>query len=133
MPDFEFPIPDLEEVSRRAHQDHEDAKSLFLDQSLFIGVSLGAWLEEVRAAGIPHVPATQIFMLDRMDYLRFDDPRRCSQTKLAELEAVVNSTPKDHMVRWDACADIGLKFAMGEGAAHAAQINLARDHYLMAS
>lgn len=118
MPDFKFLIPDIEEVSRRARQDHENAKSLFLDQELFIGVSLGAWLDEVRAAGIAHVPATQIFMLDRMDYLQFDDLQLCAQTKLAELEAIVASTPKDHMVRWDACADIGLKFAMGEGAAH---------------
>jgi len=27
MPDFKFLIPDIEEVSRRARQDHENAKS----------------------------------------------------------------------------------------------------------
>ena len=99
-------------IAEQARQQHEVAKSLFNNNTRFIGSSLGSWLVEAEAAGIAHIPASQIFSMPRGVFLNQESGTEEESKIWADLDRAINATPNDHMVRWDPCASIELKTKM---------------------
>lgn len=77
-------------------------------------VSLGAWLALCRDAGVDHVPAEEVATVAIDDLLRYDhDP---PPPTLREFFSKLDAAKQQHtMLRWDCCASMEVKHALGTG------------------
>lgn len=109
--------PSMEEI-RAEDRNRLAGYKAYLDAhpGTFIGVSLQDWLEAVKAAGVPYVPARKALTVNRQDFLSFDEGRPESQALWAQMCNLRGEVPTGHMIRWDPCATLGVKMAMQEGA-----------------
>lgn len=118
-----FQIPSMEELEAQAAAQLRAAKAPFEvpGSKAFIGTSLKAWLDVVQAAGVPSVPAQALTAIHRQDFLRFEESLVEKPEVWAAFEAALAGVADTHMVRWDACAPLDLKYAMASKAAPSAE------------
>ena len=121
-------FPSEEEMRERSRARREVALAPFRDAAsgAFIGVSLGAWLEHARSAGVPYIPAVELARIDRETFLRSEQTIDTHRSVWEQFFGALRATPAGHMVRWDACAGLDLKTAMARGEAfgdHALQLH----------
>ena len=91
----------------------------------FCPTSLTDWLKLCQAAGVPHVPAHHVTTVNRADWLLFDTPgphqERLNSAREAVQQAFRDDGPllhADHMLRFDFCAPLEVKFRLGSGFPH---------------
>jgi hypothetical protein len=113
-----FFIPDLPstEELRASDQARQSAAAQYLHErpGAFVGVSLGAWLQHAQHAGVPHVPANEVARVSRWQFLNFQESNEADRQMWKSVRDLRHSVPADHMVRWDPCAELGLKQAMAK-------------------
>lgn len=81
----------------------------------FCTVSLGDWLDAVRRAGVPHVPAERVGDFEIEALLNYDRPG-AHDAELSRFGAAVEGAAEpDFMLRWDVCASSEVKWRLGEG------------------
>ncbi len=80
---------------------------------LFPAPSLAVWLELVKAAGVPFVPAEQVGEVAVEAMIRFDEGRPEDGSEFQTLRRVNESCPPGNMARWDCCASFMVKGMMG--------------------
>lgn len=111
---FKIPIPDVEEISRKANIRFEKDKADVSIDGRFIGFSLGAWLKHVEAAGVSFVPANKIATISRDVWLSADE-NYDSNPFWPQFKAICEGQPESTMIRLDPCSGLGLKGAMADG------------------
>lgn len=120
---FSIPIPAFNpaELEARAAQRRLDQRAALSAAGRFNAISLIAWLPRVEAAGVPVIPAEVVFSLPQKVWLNFDQPDESHGPVWQGLTEAVSHTPESHMLRWDFCASLSLKGAMGR-AQHPADV-----------
>lgn len=89
-----------------------------LPAGAFSAASLTSWLDVARAAGVPHVPAEVVGVLDLDAVLAMDTPEAPGvEEASAELDRINASLAPGTMLRWDCCAGLDVKMGMSSGQA----------------
>ena len=117
--DFNFKIPEFDpvELERAVSRRHEAAKASVSVKGRFIGTSLGAWMERVKLAGVPVVPASVIAELPREVFRRAEEMHEGDKMHWDAMAIALSLVPENCMARWDACSCLELKGAMALGRA----------------
>ena len=89
-------------------------RNAWKDRSGFNVVSMKEWLGVVSHAGIPHVPAEHIATIDIDMLMRFDHIPPPAEVR-SFYEKVEAAKEPDTMLRWDCCAPLDIKQALGNG------------------
>ncbi len=84
----------------------------------FSPISLGDWLTACQNADVPLVPAERVATIEREDYLSFDQPGEHRQRLIYALNQVRSASLPDHMVRFDCCSGLDIKYRLAKGEPH---------------
>ena len=85
------------------------------DTSRFCPISLGDWLALCQRTGVPYVPAERLATIQSSDWAAFDTPGEHQDRLLTAWRQVNDNLRPDHMIRFDFCAPIEVKFRLGSG------------------
>lgn len=110
-----MPQPDFEGMRLRALERHERAKAEVTAPGMFIGASLGAWLQHAEAAGLPTIAATKVASIPRQAFLRFDEVLPEYAAVWPDFERVRAGAPQGSMLRWDHCSSLDIKGDLADG------------------
>ena len=80
----------------------------------FCPVPLGDWLELYQKARVPHVLAARTTSLHRADWVRFDVPGDHHERLKKALSQVKDNLKPRHIVRFDFCSPLEVKFRLGQ-------------------
>lgn len=84
-------------------------------EGVFNALSLTAWSKIAQDAGVPSIPAAVVLEIPVDVITRFDRPEPGDEQHYRNLKEIMANVPAGHMLRWDCCAALNLKFAMDGG------------------
>lgn len=119
--EIEPALPDMEDFTKFMIPVPEDfgfqRRVPVMPEGSFPAPSLSAWLLLAKKADIKFVPADEVGVFNIMDLMHYDTPDKHPETvpELARLDALNKKLPPGHMLRWDCCAPVGVKYVMSKG------------------
>ncbi|MCY4580806.1 MAG: hypothetical protein OXD31_17400 [Chloroflexi bacterium] len=81
----------------------------------FCPVSLGDWLKVCQAAGVPFVPAEQVSVIRREDYLNWTDEGAVRERLMTAYSQISEAADDNYMMRYDCCSSTEVKAALAHG------------------
>lgn len=114
--EFAVLAADVPDIDRRYFEaKRERIEQVVGDQPTFNAISLTEWLDIIRMADVPHVPAREVARIPCDVIARFDHPTPGDKPHWATLASATKALPDNHMLRWDCCAGLDVKLDMDRG------------------